>query len=103
VKAGGASGSIDFKLTDRVTVRSITAWRKDKSLIPGDLDSLAVVDVDVPQIYKNSQFSQEVQLAYKSSKLNGILGYYYLHGRAQAAFDALLSTTVPGLSSLTAG
>ena len=103
VKAGGVSGSIDYKLTDHVTVRSITAWRKDKSLIPVDLDSLPVVDVDVPQIYKNSQFSQEVQLAYKSSKLNGILGYYYLHGRAQAAFDALLSTTVPGLSSLTAG
>ncbi|GAA0310134.1 TonB-dependent receptor [Sphingomonas oligophenolica] len=101
--AGGLSMSINAELTDHLTLRSISAWRKDRSYTPIDFDSTPSVDVDVPAIYKNEQTSQEFQLLYKSDKLNGIVGFYYLGAKAATGFDVLLSTTYPGLDGYTAG
>ncbi len=103
IQAGGVSMSVDADLTDHLTLRSISAYRKDKSLTPIDFDSTPSVDVDVPAVYRNEQISQEVQLLYKSDKLNGILGYYYLNAKAATGFDVLLSTTSPGFDAYTAG
>jgi len=91
--AGGLSMSVSAELTDHLTLRSISAWRKDRSYTPIDFDSTPSVDVDVPAIYKNEQTSQEFQLLYKSDKLNGIVGYYYLGAKAATGFDVLLYTT----------
>jgi len=101
--AGGLSMSVNAELTNHLTLRSISAWRKDRSYTPIDFDSTPSVDVDVPAIYKNQQTSQEFQLLYKSDKLNGIVGFYYLGAKAATGFDVLLSTTYPGLNGYTAG
>ena len=103
VKGGGLSMSINAELTDHVTFRSISAYRKDTSHTPIDFDSLPAVDVDVPAVYKNNQTSQEFQFLYKSDKLNGIVGFYHLAAQATTGFGVLLSTTVPGLNAYTAG
>jgi iron complex outermembrane receptor protein len=103
VQAGGLSMSINADLTDHITLRSISAYREDKSLTPIDFDSTPSVDVDVPAVYRNNQTSQEFQLLYKSDKLNGIFGYYYLAAKAATGFDVLLSTTSPGFDAYTAG
>ncbi|MFA6116410.1 MAG: TonB-dependent receptor [Sphingomonas sp.] len=103
IEAGGLSMSVTADLTDHLTLRSISAWRKDRSFTPIDFDALPAVDVDVPAVYRNEQTSQEFQLHYKSEKLNGLIGYYYLGAKASTGFDVLLSTTVPGLNSYTAG
>jgi iron complex outermembrane receptor protein len=103
IEAGGVSMSATAKLTDHVTLRSISAWRKDTSFTPIDFDTLPAVDVDVPAVYRNEQISQEVQLLYASDKVNGLVGYYYLDARAATGFGVLLSTTVPGLNAYTAG
>jgi len=103
VWAGGLSMSVSAELTDSLTLRSISAWRKDRSYTPIDFDSTPSVDVDVPAIYKNSQTSQEFQLLYKSDKLNGIVGFYYLGAKASTGFDVLLSTTFPTFDAYTAG
>ncbi|WP_404712279.1 TonB-dependent receptor [Sphingomonas sp. MMS24-J13] len=103
VKGGGLSMSISADLTDHVTLRSISAYRKDTSHTPIDFDALPAADVDVPAIYRNNQTSQEFQLLYKSSRLNGIVGYYYLAAEASTAFGVLLSTTLPGLDAFTSG
>ncbi len=81
----------------------MSAFRKDRSFTPIDFDALPAVDVDVPAVYRNEQTSQEFQLGYKSDKLNGILGYYYLGAKASTGFDVLLSTTLPGFDAYTAG
>jgi iron complex outermembrane receptor protein len=107
IQAGGLSISANAELTDHLTLRSISAYRADRSFTPIDFDSLPATDVDVPAVYRNEQTSQEFQLAYKSDKLNGIVGYYYLGAKATTGFDVLLYTTggtvLPGLDAYTAG
>lgn len=101
--AGGLSMTAQAHLSDAVTFKSISAWRKDRSYTPIDFDALPAVDVDVPAIYKNEQLSQEFQFSYKSDKLNGIIGYYYLGAKASTGFDVLLSTTFPNFDAYTSG
>jgi iron complex outermembrane recepter protein len=107
VQAGGGSMSINADLSDHWTFRSISAYRQDRSYTPIDFDATPLVDVDVPAVYRNYQTSQEFQLLYKSDKLNGIIGYYYLGAKATTGFDVLLATTspaaLPGLDAYTAG
>jgi iron complex outermembrane receptor protein len=101
--AGGLSMSATAKLTDNLTLRSISAWRKDRSYTPIDFDSTASVDVDVPAIYKNEQTSQEFQFLWSSDKLNGLVGVYYLGAKASTGFDVLLNTTLANFDAYTAG
>ncbi|MCU6454850.1 TonB-dependent receptor [Sphingomonas sp. A2-49] len=103
IKGGGLSMTANAKLTDALTFRSISAWRKDDSFTPIDFDALPAVDVDVPAIYRNEQTSQEFQLLYSSDRLNGLIGYYYLGAKASTGFGVLLSTTLPGFDAYTAG
>ncbi|AKM11762.1 TonB-dependent receptor [Croceicoccus naphthovorans] len=93
VEAYGGALNIAYELNDVVTLKSITGYRKDKSTSPIDFDSLDIVDVDVPAIYKNDQFSQEFQLLYEGDRLNGVLGAYYLNASAFTGFDVALFTT----------
>lgn len=108
VKAWGVAMTASMELNDAFSVKSISAWRKDKSFTPIDFDALPTVDVDVPALYSNEQLSQEFQLAYTSDRLNGLVGFYYLDAKAVTQFDVILATTgtllnLPGLNSYTAG
>ncbi|MFC7536298.1 TonB-dependent receptor [Sphingomonas sp. GCM10030256] len=93
ITAGGIAAHIDVGLADGVTVRSITGYRKDKSATPIDFDALPAEDVDVPAIYKNEQFSQELQLLLNLGRFNGLVGGYFLDASAENTFDVILSTT----------
>ncbi|HEX7695376.1 MAG TPA: TonB-dependent receptor, partial [Sphingomonas sp.] len=97
IQAGGLSMTATAKLTDNLTFKSISAWRKDRSFTPIDFDSTPSVDVDVPAVYRNEQTSQEFQFQWSSSKVNGIVGFYYLGAKASTGFDVLLNTTVANL------
>ncbi len=108
VQGGGIAMTVSAQVSDNFTIKSISAWRKDRSWAPIDFDSLPSVDVDVPAVYRNEQVSQEFQIAYSSDKLNGILGFYYLDAEASTSFDVLLGTTgallgLPGFNAYTAG
>ena len=101
VKSYGLSMNISAELSDAVTLRSISAWRKDDSASPVDFDALPAVDVDVPAYYFNEQLSPEFQLLYDNGPLKGMVGFYYLDASADTQFDARLFTTVPGLTAFT--
>jgi iron complex outermembrane receptor protein len=101
VKAWGWSLFMEAKPTDTLTLRSITAFRKDDSASPIDFDATASQDVDVPAYYRNKQWSQELQLLYNSGRFNALVGYYYLYATALTQFDVRLFTTVPGLTAFT--
>jgi iron complex outermembrane recepter protein len=108
VSAGGLSLYGEFGLNDWLKFRSITAYRKDKSFTPIDFDATAAVDVDVPAIYRNHQFSQELQLVADKGPLQGVAGLYYLNASAFDVFDVRLYTTgallgLPGLTAATRG
>lgn len=103
VEAYGGALNIALELSDTVTIKSITGYREDSSTTPIDFDSLAAVDLDVPAIYENDQFSQELQLLYEGDRLSGVLGFYYLDANAFTAFDVALFTTLNGLTAQTLG
>ena len=108
VEAFGGALNIAIELSDTLTFKSITAYREDKSTTPIDFDSLPAADLDVPAIYNNDQFSQELQLLYEGERLSGVVGFYYLNANAFTAFDVALFNTgaligLPGLNAQTLG
>ena len=107
VRAYGGAVHAELKLSDTLTLKNIAAYRRDKSFAPIDFDSLPAADVDVPAIYKNRQFSNELQLLYEGSRIQGVAGVYYLNANANNAFDVVLATTspvaLPGLTAATFG
>ena len=108
IEAYGGAVHAEFKLGGGLTLKNIFAYRKDRSYAPIDFDSLSAADVDVPAIYTNDQLSNELQLAYSSDKLNGMVGFYYLDANAQNTFDVVLGTTgaalgLPGFAAHTYG
>jgi iron complex outermembrane receptor protein len=108
VEAYGGALNIEIELSDELTLKSITGLRADESTTPIDFDSLPAGDLDVPAIYENDQFSQELQLLYESDRLSGVVGFYYLNANAFTAFDVLLENTgallgLPGLNAQTLG
>jgi iron complex outermembrane recepter protein len=103
IEAYGFAMNVSANLSDTVTFRSISSWRKDTTFGPIDFDALPAVDVDVPGLYQNEQLSQEFQLLYEGDKLNGLVGFYYLDAKAITSFDVLLSTTLANLNAYTSG
>jgi iron complex outermembrane receptor protein len=101
VNGGGVAANGQIRVADGVTLKSITAYRKDHSKGPIDFDALPAVDVDVPGIYKNNQFSQEFQAEIEQGALSGVAGVYYLKADAETIFDVRLSTTFPGFTAFT--
>jgi iron complex outermembrane receptor protein len=101
IEAYGFAINTTAELSDTLTLRSISAWRKDRSDTPIDFDALPAADVDVPSIYANEQLSQEIQFLYDSDKLHGLLGFYYLTAKADTLFDVRLFNTVAGLTAFT--
>jgi iron complex outermembrane recepter protein len=101
IEAYGVAMNITAELSDAVTLRSISAWRKDTSATPIDFDALPAADLDVPGIYRNEQISQEFQLLYDSDHLKGLVGFYYLDAKADTLFDVRLFTTIAGLTAFT--
>ncbi len=104
----GGSMLVEYEINENWTIKNILAYREDESFQAIDFDSLPVVDVDVPVIYKNDQFSEELQLLYSSDSLSGLLGFYYLDANASNEFDVVLGQTgaaigLPGLNANTFG
>lgn len=108
VEAYGGALNMALELSPELTIKSITGYREDQSTSPIDFDSLPASDLDVPAIYENQQFSQELQLLYEGNRLSGVLGAYYLDANAYTAFDVALFTlgsviNLPGLNAQTLG
>ena len=101
VESYGLAMNAEIMVSDTVTLRSISAWRKDDSFSPIDFDALPAVDLDVPGAYFNEQISQEFQILYDNGPLNGLLGFYYLDAKADTLFDVRIFTTFNGLTAFT--
>ncbi|MCP5092756.1 MAG: TonB-dependent receptor, partial [Gammaproteobacteria bacterium] len=91
VESFGASLVTQWALNDNYTLKNILSARGDETWSPIDFDSLPVDDLDVPVIYENEQYSEELQLLYSGDRLNGIVGFYYLDANAFNEFDVVLN------------
>ena len=98
VRAWGLSVFAEVKPATDLTLRSITAYRRDHSGTPIDFDALPSVNVDVPAVYRNRQTSQELQLLYDHGPFNALLGAYYLDAHARTIFDVRLPGGVTALT-----
>lgn len=101
VIARGGSLQLDWQFAPDWTLRSITAERNDSSDAPIDFDSTAARTMDVPAVYKNEQFSQELQLLYDGDRFHFVGGAYYLNANAYDAFDVVFGLS--GATSFTLG
>jgi len=101
VTSGGISAAAEWNVTESVTLKSTTAYRKNNTVSPIDFDSLPANDFDVPVVYRNHQFSQEIQFLYESKRIHSIFGFYYLNANAFDNFDVILGGL--GVTSTTLG
>ena len=95
IKASGVAAMIEYRISDTLSVKSVTASRKDTSYAPIDFDSTAATDFHVPAQYKNKQFSQEFQATYTGDKVQGVAGVYYIDANAFNVFDTILNGAFP--------
>jgi iron complex outermembrane receptor protein len=107
IKAYGGAMHAEFDLGGDVTLKDIMGYRQDRTATPIDFDAVPAADVDVPAIYTNHQFSNELQLLYEGKQIQSVIGLYFLSASAQNIFDVILATTspvvLPGLTASTFG
>lgn len=73
------SGSIDWTLSDAVTLSSITGYRKVDFRAQVDFDGTQIPIAYDPQKLKSDQFSQELRLGGDSGPFTYVAGLYYFH------------------------
>jgi iron complex outermembrane receptor protein len=95
VVAQGVSFLGQWKASDHLTFKSISAYRNGRTDGNIDFDETPLPLLDIPAQYRDHQFSQEFQALFTGEKLNGVMGVYYLNATASGAFDTVLSNASP--------
>jgi outer membrane receptor protein involved in Fe transport len=75
------SGRIDYRLSDALSLTSITAYQRYRSRVGRDGDAIALQDSDIDGTGRVDSFSQEVRLAGEMPRLHWILGGNYSHDK----------------------
>ncbi|MGZ5200738.1 MAG: TonB-dependent receptor [Telluria sp.] len=96
----GQSLLVDYTIDPTLSFKSISAHRNSKSYAPIDFDSLNTPLFEAPSIYSDKQTSQEFQLTYTGSRLQGVAGLFYMEANAFNEFDVLYNA-LGGLSLYT--
>jgi iron complex outermembrane receptor protein len=97
----GISLTGEIELSDTVTLKSITAYRDGRTDTLIDFDNTPGPVLDIPAYYEDDQITQEIQLTYVGERLQGVVGAFYLDGRAEGAFDTVIGNA--GLTTFTGG
>ncbi|NIB41771.1 TonB-dependent receptor [Pseudomaricurvus alkylphenolicus] len=101
VEQSGGALTMEWQVSEAITLKSVSSYREDRTESPIDFDSLPGNSFDVPVVYDNEQLSQEFQIAFEGDKVRGIAGVYYLEANAFNAFDVILGQF--GITSFTLG
>jgi len=86
----GASATIQMDLNANWTFKSISAWREGDTDTVIDFDNTPAPTLDIPAYYADDQFTQEFQFLFDYDRMQGVLGFFYLNGHAEGAFDTVL-------------
>lgn len=101
VKTQGGSLLGQWDLSDRLTLKSISAYREGHTDTLIDFDAGPTPALDVPAFYADHQFTQELQVLWTGGRVQAVGGLYYLNGTAAGAFDTILG--IANLTIATAG
>lgn len=84
----GFSGTVEANVSDALTAKSITGYRRLSTDDYVDIDATAYEVGDVFVGVDQNQFSQEFQLLYSGDRLDVVTGLYYLRERITSHQDA---------------
>jgi iron complex outermembrane receptor protein len=73
----GVSGEINYRISDALTIKSLTAYRESELDALGDSDATGVHRQDTLQRENQDQFSEEINLTGALGRLNYVAGLYY--------------------------
>ena len=89
VMTEGLSLTGQWNVTDKVTLKSITAHRKGETKTLIDFDNTPLPTLDIPANYADGSFSQELQAVYADENVQGVFGLYYMNSQASGEFDTI--------------
>ena len=101
VMTQGVSLTAEIPINETLTFKSITAYRDGRTDTLIDFDNTPGPVLDIPAYYEDDQFTQEVQLLIEGERLQGVVGGFYLDGRAEGAFDTVIGNA--NLTTFTGG
>jgi iron complex outermembrane receptor protein len=106
----GVSGLAEYRLTDSLTLNSVTAWRRYRALEILDVDGTSLPIVSAADDGRGRQFSHDMRLRWEASdRFSAFLGGNYYFERASqrtpVVFDErlLLAQLVGGLNGRISG
>ncbi|MBO9669144.1 MAG: TonB-dependent receptor [Sphingobium sp.] len=104
-KVWGLSGSVVADLSANFTLKSISAYRSTTSHGIRDADNTPFPMITTDVGGNSKQYSQELQLQYKSKTVNAILGGYYFNEKTKerATVPLAFPPSPPVITSLLAG
>jgi iron complex outermembrane recepter protein len=93
VRTWSATGTIDYRISDAVALKSTTGYRKVKSDLANDLDGSPILIASTLASLREKQFSQELQLNIDAfgDRLKSVLGAYYFYESNSNLENAYLS------------
>ncbi len=98
VDTSGLSVTGEYRVSDMLTLKSISAYRMGYTDTVIDFDGTPLPSLDVPGVYGDHQFTQEFQALFSGSNWSGVAGVYYLDATSKGSFD-----TIAGNLGLTIG
>jgi len=104
----GTSLVISLPLSDELHLKSVTAKRENYSRANIDFDNTSLRIFDIPAIYDDEQFTQEIQFNYHGDNLSLVSGIYYYDADACGSYNAIIDVLgnlmeLPGFTIETSG
>jgi iron complex outermembrane recepter protein len=93
----GGSLNLAFKLTDSLTLKSITSYREVEWIGIRDADNTPLTILHTYYDVTGDQLSQELQFTYESDRLVGVLGLYYFEQTSDDIVTVELNPPPPGV------
>ncbi|HKE95361.1 MAG TPA: TonB-dependent receptor, partial [Povalibacter sp.] len=93
----GTSLNLQFFITDALTLKSITAYRELAWTGVRDADNTPLPILHTFYDVQGDQFSQELQMIYRTGKLTGVVGLYYFEQTSDDIATIELNPPPPGV------
>ncbi|HEV2081734.1 MAG TPA: TonB-dependent receptor [Brevundimonas sp.] len=90
VQTEGWSMTVQGRLNDNWTLKSIVARRDGRTDTVIDFDNTPRPTLDIPAYYEDQQTTLEFQGLFDYDRVQGVMGLFYLDGRAEGAFDTII-------------
>lgn len=84
IDTAGISGTIVWDISDRLTLKSITAYRTLDAFWTSNSDHTPNPGIETKNDQNQSQFTQEIQLLGRNGSLNWVLGGFYMNEQGEA-------------------